>query len=247
VPSGIRRHARHVLVRRKEIVDAQEESHATGELPPDQSHLLITSSLGEQDATAGAGRANNDPSLRLAVAVERWRIIFHDTAEHVTKNSIASSYSLTMTLTSSDPWGQTISSNRLIRWSVHYRGVMSSDWARPVVHWSIVALDPERQRSFYADLFNWEIGDGPSWRSRLESGGWSRDPRPHPGRRESRGIALRAGGRLTIDDRQAIALGGRRRSHPLTWKTVRPWPPSKTRKATSSCWCSSKSLIRAVL
>jgi len=95
----------HVLVRRKEIVDAQEESHATGELPPDQSHLLITSSLGEQDATAGAGRANNDPSLRLAVAVERWRIIFHDTAEHVHEELNRLVVLLTMTLTSSRPMG----------------------------------------------------------------------------------------------------------------------------------------------
>ena len=34
------------------------------------------------------------------------------------------------------------------------------DWARPVVHWEIEAVDPERQRAFYADLFNWQIGDG---------------------------------------------------------------------------------------
>jgi len=149
-----------VLVRRKEIVDAQEESHATGELPPDQSHLLITRAwASKMPQPAPGGRTTTH--LLVGRRRRRWRIIFHDTAEHVHENSIASSYSLTMTLTSSRPMGQTISSNRLIRWSVHYRGVMSSDWARPVVHWSIVALDPERQRSFYADLFNWEIGDGP--------------------------------------------------------------------------------------
>jgi hypothetical protein len=28
------------------------------------------------------------------------------------------------------------------------------------VHWEIEAVDPERQRAFYADLFNWRIGDG---------------------------------------------------------------------------------------
>lgn len=38
---------------------------------------------------------------------------------------------------------------------------MSADWARPVVHWEIEARDPERQRAFYRDLFNWDIGDGP--------------------------------------------------------------------------------------
>lgn len=34
------------------------------------------------------------------------------------------------------------------------------DWARPVVHWAITAKDPEAQRSFYAALFSWKIGDG---------------------------------------------------------------------------------------
>ncbi|MGH8995697.1 MAG: VOC family protein [Acidimicrobiales bacterium] len=38
---------------------------------------------------------------------------------------------------------------------------MSEDWARPVVHWEIVARDPVRQADFYRQLFNWEIGDGP--------------------------------------------------------------------------------------
>ena len=38
---------------------------------------------------------------------------------------------------------------------------MSKDWARPVVHWEIVAREPERQADFYRRLFNWEIGDGP--------------------------------------------------------------------------------------
>ena len=37
---------------------------------------------------------------------------------------------------------------------------MVQDWARPVVHWEMEAIDPERQRAFYAELFNWNIGDG---------------------------------------------------------------------------------------
>jgi predicted enzyme related to lactoylglutathione lyase len=37
---------------------------------------------------------------------------------------------------------------------------MTQDWARPVVHWEIEARDPEAQRTFYADLFNWKIGEG---------------------------------------------------------------------------------------
>jgi uncharacterized protein len=38
---------------------------------------------------------------------------------------------------------------------------MAQDWARPLVHFEIEALDPDRQRAFYAALFNWDIGDGP--------------------------------------------------------------------------------------
>lgn len=37
----------------------------------------------------------------------------------------------------------------------------AADWARPVVHWELEARDAERQRAFYAELFNWDIGDGP--------------------------------------------------------------------------------------
>lgn len=37
---------------------------------------------------------------------------------------------------------------------------MADDWARPVVHWEIQARDPEKQRAFYAEMFNWQIGDG---------------------------------------------------------------------------------------
>lgn len=37
----------------------------------------------------------------------------------------------------------------------------SPDWARPVVHWEIVARDPLRQAEFYRSMFGWDIGDGP--------------------------------------------------------------------------------------
>jgi predicted enzyme related to lactoylglutathione lyase len=38
---------------------------------------------------------------------------------------------------------------------------MSKDWARPIVHWEIEAVDAPRQRAFYSALFNWDIADGP--------------------------------------------------------------------------------------
>lgn len=38
---------------------------------------------------------------------------------------------------------------------------MTKDWARPLVHFEIEAIDPERQRAFYSALFSWDISDGP--------------------------------------------------------------------------------------
>lgn len=52
-----------------------------------------------------------------------------------------------------------------------------SDWARPLVHWEIEAIDPERQRAFYRDLFSWDIGDGPIMNIPAGIGG----PEPGPG------------------------------------------------------------------
>jgi uncharacterized protein len=51
-----------------------------------------------------------------------------------------------------------------------------SDWARPVVHWEIVAVDTERQAAFYRELFNWTVGDGPIMQIEPGLGG----PEPGP-------------------------------------------------------------------
>ena len=53
----------------------------------------------------------------------------------------------------------------------------NGDWARPVVHWEIEALDAPRQRAFYAALFHWDIGDGPIMSIPAGLGG----PEPGPG------------------------------------------------------------------
>lgn len=37
---------------------------------------------------------------------------------------------------------------------------MTEDWARPVVHWELRARDAQKQRAFYAAMFNWDITDG---------------------------------------------------------------------------------------
>jgi hypothetical protein len=54
---------------------------------------------------------------------------------------------------------------------------VSEDWARPVVHWEIVARDPELLAGFYRGLFNWEIGEGPVMQVAPGLGG----PEPSPG------------------------------------------------------------------
>jgi uncharacterized protein len=67
---------------------------------------------------------------------------------------------------------------------------MDGDWARPVVHWEIEAREPERQRTFYAALFNWDIGDGPIMQISAGIGG----PEPGPG------------GHLRGSDRSGVTL-----------------------------------------
>ncbi|HEX3840636.1 MAG TPA: VOC family protein [Acidimicrobiales bacterium] len=86
---------------------------------------------------------------------------------------------------------------------------MSDDWARPVVHWEIVARDPSRLSAFYRGLFNWEIGDGPIMTVNPGLGG----PEPGPGGHFREGDD--AGVRLYIQVRdlatsltQAAELGG---------------------------------------
>jgi predicted enzyme related to lactoylglutathione lyase len=54
---------------------------------------------------------------------------------------------------------------------------VTDDWARPVVRWEIQARDPATLRAFYADLFNWHIGDGPIMNIPPGVGG----PEPGPG------------------------------------------------------------------
>jgi predicted enzyme related to lactoylglutathione lyase len=87
---------------------------------------------------------------------------------------------------------------------------MTSDWARPVVHWSIVAVDPERQRSFYSALFNWEIGDGPIMTIEAGIGGPIQGPAGHIQGGSSPGVSIYvqvADLRSTIA--AAIALDGK--------------------------------------
>ncbi len=61
---------------------------------------------------------------------------------------------------------------------------------RPIVHFEILARDPQVQRTFYGELFNWPIGDGPIMNIPSGLGG----PEPGPA------------GHMRQADRSAIAL-----------------------------------------
>lgn len=93
---------------------------------------------------------------------------------------------------------------------------MGEDWARPVVHWEIVARDHPRQAAFYRALFNWEIGEEPFAQIPAGLGG----PEPGPGGQ------IRPGGHPAVvlyvqvrDLRGALAravdLGGRVVTEPI--------------------------------
>lgn len=64
------------------------------------------------------------------------------------------------------------------------------DWARPVVHWAIDAVDPAAQRAFYMALFSWDIDDGVFMDIPAGFGG----PEPGPG------------GHIQPGDRPAVSL-----------------------------------------
>ncbi len=67
---------------------------------------------------------------------------------------------------------------------------MSADWARPVVHWEIEAHDPGRQRAFYRDLFNWDIGEGPIMGIPAGLGGPEPGPSGHIRQGDATGVRL---------------------------------------------------------
>ncbi|HZQ28187.1 MAG TPA: VOC family protein [Acidimicrobiales bacterium] len=86
---------------------------------------------------------------------------------------------------------------------------MGDDWARPVVHWELQALDPERQRAFYSGLFNWTIGDGPIMQIPPGIGGPEPGPGGHIRAGDRTGITLYVQVRdLRASLEQASAMGG---------------------------------------
>lgn len=85
----------------------------------------------------------------------------------------------------------------------------SDDWARPVVHWELTALDPERQRAFYGELFHWDIGGGPIMAIPAGIGGPEPGPAGHLRQSDRPGVTLYVQVRdLRASLARAVELGG---------------------------------------
>jgi uncharacterized protein len=65
-----------------------------------------------------------------------------------------------------------------------------TDWARPVVYWSLTAVDPQGQRTFYSELFNWDITDGPLMQFAAGIGGPDPGPAGHIQQGTTPGFAM---------------------------------------------------------
>jgi uncharacterized protein len=86
---------------------------------------------------------------------------------------------------------------------------MTNDWPRPVVHFEIEAMDPERQRAFYAALFSWDIGDGPIMSFNAGLGAPEAGPGGHIRKSGRSGVTLYVQVRDLVESlAKAVALGG---------------------------------------
>jgi predicted enzyme related to lactoylglutathione lyase len=85
---------------------------------------------------------------------------------------------------------------------------VGDDWARPVVHFEIVARDAERQAAFYRALCHWDLGDGPLKFFPAGLGGPEPGPGGHLRQGERAGVTLYVQvGDLRASLDLAVALG----------------------------------------
>ncbi len=78
-----------------------------------------------------------------------------------------------------------------------------------MVHWEIEAIEPDRLRAFYSELFNWDIGDGPIMSIPAGIGGPEPGPAGHLRQSERSGVTLYIQVRdLRTSLDKAASLGG---------------------------------------
>jgi len=86
---------------------------------------------------------------------------------------------------------------------------VEDDWARPLVHWEIVARDVGRQAAFYGALFNWAIGEGPIMGIPPGLGGPEPGPAGHIRQGDRPGVSLYIQVRdIRASLERAVQLGG---------------------------------------
>ena len=115
---------------------------------------------------------------------------------------------------------------------------MAQDWARPVVHWEIEAKDPHRSRAFYADLFNWRIGEGFIMEIPPGIGGPEPGPAGHIRQSERSGVTLYvqvADLRASLD--KSVTLGATIVAEPFDVPGGPTLAASPIPRAIPSCWC----------
>ena len=92
----------------------------------------------------------------------------------------------------------------------------SPDWARPIVHFEIMAVDADAQRAFYTELFQWAIGEGPIMGIEAGLGAPEAGPAGHIRQAETSGVALYVQVRdIDASIEKVRALGGKRGLRPL--------------------------------
>jgi predicted enzyme related to lactoylglutathione lyase len=89
---------------------------------------------------------------------------------------------------------------------------MSADWPRPIVHLELVARDPGAQRTFYTELFGWDIEAGGLMMFPAGLGAPEGGPGGHISAGERSGFTPYVQVRdLEASARRAVELGGTRR------------------------------------
>lgn len=95
-------------------------------------------------------------------------------------------------------------------------GEHAPDWARPVVHWSLTARDPDKQKAFYGALFSWEIGEGFILNVPAGVGGPEPGPGGHIQRGDTPGFSLFVQVRDIAETlARAVELGGEVKGEPF--------------------------------
>src|SRR5438552_3171071 len=139
------------------------------------------------DMKRPAGMSRSSPSSTRSTTSPRWYSLTRPRADIADRPSVAGPASVTVTTTSpavrgtvargrsvlidfrcrtplalpTSPHGSGRRNRTGVASAPEDRGIMPDDWARPVVHWEIEALDAARLKVFYGELFNWTVGDGP--------------------------------------------------------------------------------------